>query len=297
MLDLQIFDSRHVWHEHALKAAHRRGWAAKRITTSPTEPSRFGFIRPHPGHLADHQQIDQAMREVCGTMVQDRKQVTLYENKTAQQQFFGHHMPETLSSGILDEAVAFATQQGYPIVSKANEGASSVNVRIIESEAQLQRHLRQVFSKTGIPVHRCADGMMTVQKDYVFLQRFIPHDRTYRVNIIGNRAAIFERYNYADKPVAQTGNTQGIHDYTELHESLLKYAFSVARDIGSKWVALDILRDHERGQWYLLETSLAWPWNPNDYSDVPFTGGGTWGAMWDVLYDQLESGVFASTSR
>lgn len=297
MLDLQIFDSRHVWHEHAIKAAIRRGWNAKRITGEPDQLSRFGFIRPHPGHLAEHAAIDASMREVCGTMVQDRNQVLLYENKTSQLKFFGHHMPATLSSGNLDEAMEFATQQGYPIVSKANEGASSVNVRIISNEAQLTKHLRQVFSPAGIPVHRCADGMMTVQQGYVFLQRFIPHDRTYRVNIIGNRAAIFERYNYADKPVAQTGNTTGISDYTELHESLLKYAFGVAQSIGTKWVALDILRDHERGQWYLLETSLAWPWNPNDYSDVPFTGGGTWGAMWDVLYDQLESGVFASTSR
>jgi len=294
MIDLQIFDSRHVWHWPMIDAARRRGWKAKRIKSAPTEPSPFGFIRPHPGHMAEHIALDSAMRQHCRVMVQDRAQVISYDNKIEQIGMLSGFMPKTWLVTDVDDAVN--NPPTFPVVSKAAEGASSVNVRVINTAAEYHDHVRQVFSPEGIKVNRCADGMMTHQQGYLYLQEFIPHDRTYRVNIVGNRAAVFERYNYADRPVAQTGNTKGIH---EPRPELLDYAFDVAREIGSKWVALDILRRPESGEFVLLETSLAWPWSPNEYADTPFinTNGekaGTWGSLWDVLYDQLESGVFGS---
>lgn len=290
MIDLQVFDSRHVWHEHIIAAAKRIGWSAKRIE-GEFGFSRYGFIRPHPAFMPLHRNID-ANARMHVTMIQDRAQVEVYEDKTEQFRRWGKFLPDTWVFTSKDEAMAWSGD--FPVVSKANEGASSVNVRIIESQRELHQHIKQAFSPTGIPVNRCADGHMTAQQGYVFLQRCIPHDRTYRVNIVGERMAIFERFNYPNRMVAQTGNTDGITRWTELHESLFEYAAMIGQAIGSKFVALDILRDGD--EWRLIETSLAWPWTPVDYSDVPFTGGGLWVNMWDVLLEQVAAGVFDSSS-
>ena len=240
-----------------------------------------------------HRKYDNCIRSLSEVMIQDRQQVELYEDKTAQYAAFGRWMPDTWIFTSAEEALEHKPD-AWPVVSKANEGASSVNVRIINNRAEYEAHVKQAFGE-GIPVNLCADGAMTTQRGYLFLQRFIPHDRTYRVNIVGERMAIFERFNYKDRPVAQTGNTNGVMRHTGLHQDLLEYAKIVGQDIGSKWVALDILRTDDG--WCLLETSLAWPWNPRDYRKVPFTGGGQWGDLWDVLLDQCEAGVFGYTSR
>ena len=283
---LNIFDSRDVWHSHIISAAGRAGLSAKRITGLDDIVDGVGFIRTHPAHLAEHISLDAALRERM-PMVQDREQVEVYENKTEQWLRWGDHMPETWLYHTIESAMSY--DGGFPVMSKANEGASSVNVRFIKSRDEYEAHVREAFGP-GISVSRCTGNSYTKQIGYLFLQRFIPHDRTYRVNIIGNRMAIFERFNYPDKPMAQTGNTNGVKQFTALHDSLIDYAGMIGHNIGSKWVALDILRDGD--EWRLIETSLAWPWTTKDYQDVPFIGGGYWGELWDVLFAELDAGSF-----
>jgi len=292
-MNLYTFDSRHVWHEHIGDACRRAGIQHKRIGgIEDIDGDGWGFIRPHPAHMPAHRDLDAHMRGLLDGMIQDRAQVEVYEDKSEQWRRWGDLMPETQRFSSLDDALSCAPD--FPVVSKADEGASSVNVRIIKSRAEYEEHARQAFSGEGIKVNRCADRTFTRQRGYLLIQRFIPHDRTYRVNIVGNRMAIFERYNYKDRPVAQTGNTKGVCEFTPLHDSLLDYAAEVGRRIGSRFVALDVLKDHD--EWTLLETSLAWPWTPKDYSDVPLIGGGQWGGLWDALCEDLLSGAFESTS-
>lgn len=290
---MQILDGKGAWRGHLLAACKRRGWRAQ-VVDHPDDVcrARFGFTRLNPATLAEHRQIDTLMRAGC-VMVQDQAQVDVYEDKTEQWRRWGHLMPETWLFDDVDQAMQFRPD-AWPIMSKANEGASSVNVRPIYGRKAYEDHVRQAFGP-GIEVDRCAGGAKTIQRGYLLLQRFVPHDRTYRVNVVGSRMAIFERYCYPDRPVAQTGNTQGVTDFTDLHCDLLDHAEAIAREIGSRWVALDILRDGD--QWRLLETSLAWPWDLRKYADVPFIGGGLWGQMWDVLLEQLDAGVFGPSSR
>jgi glutathione synthase/RimK-type ligase-like ATP-grasp enzyme len=156
------------------------------------------------------------------------------------------------------QAQAFvAAEASYPLVSKADVGASSVNVRILYTRDEAQRHIAKLFGD-GIFVHHGANCPQTKQKGYALLQQFIPHTITYRVNIIGNVRAVFFRRNYPDKPVAQTGNTIAAYEMTAELESLLEYADRLAAHIGTKWCALDILKDGN--DWKFLESSLAWPW-------------------------------------
>ncbi len=64
----------------------------------------------------------------------------------------------------------------------------------------------------------------------------------------------------------------------------------MASAIGTKWCALDILRDHEKDQLVCLETSLGWPW-PGVGGGV-WTNGEPWENMFDVLLDEIEAGAF-----
>jgi glutathione synthase/RimK-type ligase-like ATP-grasp enzyme len=290
-MDLQVFDSREVWHGPLIQAAQSLGWNARRVfEQDPIQPGGFGFFRPHPANMEEHRLLDLEMRRHL-VMVQDRAQVEVYEDKTEQWRRWGHLMPETWH--YTSQAEAQQAQHDFPLVSKANEGASSVNVRILYTRQQYEAHVAQAFGP-GIKVNLCAGGATTTQKGYLLVQRFIPHTITFRVNILGPRRAIFERFNYPDKPVAQTGNVRPVMHFTVLHESLIEYANQVAAEIGTRWCALDILRDNDH--WTLLETSLAWPKNETDHRDTPLIGGGTWGQLWHLLCADLAAGYFGSTS-
>lgn len=286
-MDLQIFDSRHVWHGPLIEAAEARGWQSRRIyEVSDIEPGRFGFIRPHPAYMPEHHELDAAMRSQL-VMVQDRAQVEIYDDKTAQFKRWSHLMPDTWL--VTSLTAAMQMQPEFPLVSKANEGASSINVRILKNRHEYEQHARLAFGK-GIKVSRCADGLFTRQSGYLLLQRFIPHEITYRVNILGQRRAIFERFCYPDKPVAQTGNVRPVTRFSRLHENLLDYANKIAAELGTRWCALDILRDGNH--WKFIESSLAWPWKPGEFADTPLMGGGTWGGIWHHLCADLEAGHY-----
>jgi len=227
------------------------------------------------------------------TMIQDDAQIELYEDKSGQFDRWAEWMPATWF--FMDEgaAQAFIASAEFPLVSKADVGASSINVRILKTLDEAQRHVAKLFGD-GIWVHHGANCPQTKQKDYVLLQRFIPHKITYRVNAIGDARAVFYRYCYPDRPVAQTGNVEPAFDMTDELDSLLEYSDRVFAAIGSKWCALDILKDVD-GSWKLLETSLAWPWpSPGECNrgTIFRSKGRKWIEMFDVMFDELERGAW-----
>ena len=293
-----ILDEREVWWKAACEAAERAGYKSKRIFSGESvEGPGIGFLRPH----ADWRQLpanreDYARMVAAGlTMIQDQQQIDVYEDKSAQFLAWHDWMPETWRMTDEMSAMAFVEHAPYPLVSKANEGASSVNVRILKDKAEAQKHIAQLFG-AGISVHHGANCPLTKQTGYVLLQRFIPHKITYRVNAIGDARAVFFRYCYPDKPVAQTGNVEPAFEMSDELESLLEYADRVFAAIGSKWCALDILKDVD-GSWKLLETSCAWPWpSPGECNrgTIFRSKGRKWIEMFDVMFDEVEHGAWSS---
>lgn len=293
-MNFDILDERNVWFEAAIAAAERHGHLGRRIKRgSHAIGPGIGFIRPHadPAVLEQNQEDYRLMCDAGLTMIQDPEQVAVYEDKSAQWQFWHKWMPTTWRHCSLEAALNFADDWPHDatIVSKADEGASSVNVRILQGRDALIRHIEQVFGR-GVKVNPCSGGELILQSDYVLLQEFIPHQITWRVNLIGEQMAGFKRYCYPDKPVAQTGNTDPIMEMDDEVDSLFTFASVVGKDIGTKWCAFDILRA-ESG-WKLLETSLAWPW-PGVGKQAPFFGTNRrWGEMWDVMFDEFDRGVW-----
>lgn len=307
MKRLVVLDERGNWHGPLCKVARARGYETVEITRgvdAPREGGGLGFIRPHadPAVLKKNKEHDWPFMHERLTMVQDATQVELYEDKSAQFWRFGQFMPPTRRFDNREKALEFARREAvFPIVSKADVGASSVNVRIIPDRKTLIGHIVEAFGR-GIAVDHCAGGgrnprrAQSKQKGYVLLQGFIPHDVTWRVNRIGDHFAIFKRYCGKDGK-AQTGNVEPVTDLFSLNAAVaLEFAKKVSDAIESKWVALDIL---VCGEPFLLETSLAWPWpSPGDCMSAPFfTALGAksqyrWDGMWDLMLDEYEQGKF-----
>lgn len=302
---LTVLDERGNWWGPMIEAAKARGYRTERIFRgNQVTLSGLGFIRPHaiPRILeVNHNDYLQMAEKL--TMVQDFPQVETYDDKSAQFWRWKEWMPPTWRFSTLDTAAAFLRTYNGTLVSKADVGASSKNVRVLTTREQQMAHVKQLFGK-GIEVDHCAGGGPTgreaksMQKGYVLFQEFIPHDVTWRVNAIGRGRAAFKRYNYPDRPVAQTGNVEPVMSLDgAVIQEVMDFADRIFDAIGTKWCALDILHDVNSGALYLLETSLGWPWpSPNDCMEAPFFGNiaqpREWAGMWELMLDEYEAGVW-----
>jgi hypothetical protein len=306
-----ILDERGNWHAPSIETAQRRGYSTSRITrgyeVSQKGSSGLGFIRPHAipavlqrNHLDWWEMADRL------TMVQDFRQVELYDDKSAQFWEYGDLMPPTWRFSAVEAALDFVREvyaDGQWIVSKADEGASSKNVRILRSRKELLDHIRVAFGR-GIEVDHCAGGggqhSRGRQKGYVLLQDYVPHSITWRVNAIGRGRAIFRRYNAPGTFVAQTGNVEPAMNLDdEVTQSVLAFADAAFERMRTKWCALDILHNAETKKVYLLETSVGWPWpSPGTCMEGPFFGDiqqpRKWAEMWDLMFDEYEAGTWTA---
>jgi hypothetical protein len=306
-----ILDERGNWHEPSMAAAAARGYDVKRISRGHEARGRtgLGFIRPHAiPEILQQNHLDWWEMAEHLTMVQDFRQIEVYDDKSAQFWLWSQHMPQTWRFDKLEAALAFARAfpiEGRWIVSKADEGASSKNVRILRTRKELLDHIRLAFGK-GIEVDHCAGGgpngrhSRGKQKNYVLLQTFIPHDITWRVNAIGRGRAIFKRYNAPGTHLAQTGNVEPAMDLdSAVTQAVLAFANTVFTELNTHWCALDILHDVNSGSIYLLETSVGWPWpSPGTCMEAPFFGNISrprrWSEMWDLMLDEYEAGTWTA---
>jgi len=308
-----MLDERGNWYGPALDTAKARGYSISHIKRGFEVTQKgsvgLGFIRPHAiPSILELNHLDYLQMAERLTMVQDFRQIELYDDKSAQFWAFSKWMPQTWRFERVEPALAFARSfpvEGTWIVSKADVGASSKNVRILRNRNDLLNHVRLVFGK-GIEVDHCAGGgpngkhAKSKQKGYVLLQEFIPNDYTWRVNAIGRGRAMFKRFN-GPEGKAQTGNVEPVMDYDGATvQSILTFANGIFATIDTKWCALDILHDVNTGRLYLLETSVGWPWpSPGDCDNAPFVGVEAlyrWRNMWDLMLDEYEAGVWGSAT-
>lgn len=299
MPNFLCLDERDIWYQAACDAARRAGYGARRVFSGENfgtaQPGDVAFIRPH----ADWRRLPQnrtdyaRLRDAGYLLIQDQAQIDVYESKSEQFRRWKTWMPDTWRFTDEQEALTFVDSADFPLVSKADVGASSVNVRILNSKDEALKHIKQLFG-VGISVHHGANCPRTMQQGYALLQRFIPHTTTYRVNAIGDARAIFFRYCYPDRPVAQTGNVEPAFELTDETESLLEFSDVIFSDIGSKWCALDILKD--KTGWKLIETSLAWPWpSPGRCNEGSIfrSGGKKWIQMFEVMFNEVRRGAWS----
>jgi len=281
-----------TWHLALLREAQSRGYNARRVSSvrHVTEPGYLFARLPmrQPELNAQRARVRELAALPQVRMIQDAQQIDLYESKLAQTAAFSQWMPTTrvlVTQDSAREALEFLT---FPFISKASVGASSIHVRLIETHEQAHEEIRLAFTTRGIPTSR---GFKD-QRGYLIWQQYIPHNVTYRVNIIGRQFAIFKRYCYGDRPMAQTGNVEPVMELNPHYVSLLQFAEHIAKVIGTKWCAFDILESPDG--WKLLETSIGWPWpSPGDCNKGAFFfSTHKWIDMFKVLFDEVEEGVW-----
>jgi glutathione synthase/RimK-type ligase-like ATP-grasp enzyme len=275
-MNVYIHDGKGRWRDAVAKSAISHGY-----TVNGTAEG-IGFFRPaqRPDPLREDKKLYHELKNKV-RWIQDQAQVDVYEDKVEQARRWSAWMPPTWLFESKDKALEFVDTAEYPFVSKAKEGSSSFNVSLITNPTQARKLVNDAFGK-GFSV---LDGY---QRGYVLFQKFIKSDICYRVNAIGGGRAIFYRYNYPGQWYTQTGNVEPAFEMSEEVESLLEYSDRVFEKIGTKWCALDILK--EDGQWRLIETSLAWPWpSPGRCNEgTIFRTKRKWIEMFDAMFDTLE---------
>lgn len=186
-----------------------------------------------------------------------------YDNKRAQYYFFREHsirVPWTFVSFSEEESTRILSEVSFPLVSKSCGGAASSGVRLLRTEKEARKEIRQVFhvsacsralGRAGIDVR----WSMRVRNRYVLWQEFVPrNDRDLRVTVIGkNHVFAFWRNNRkGDFRASGSGSI----DYSAMNvESECRYCVDICRQHDFDSMAFDIV--YKGGDSVILEMSYA----------------------------------------
>jgi len=292
---LNIFDTGHVWVPEMERAAVLRNFPVRKLKRGASAQDGVGFFVPRQfgeKELMEDKFWAEELIEGKQHFVQDTKQIRMYEDKIAQAFDFFTLMPPTRVAFTLFQALQAFEHTPPPVVSKSAYGSASNNVRLLNSRTEMYAEILQAFGE-GIRSRRGA-GVDVLQKGYVLWQEFIPHEWTWRVTIVGTKLHVYKRFNYPDRPMAAPScvvRTQPVEMCEEV-ESLLDFSKLVFNAIGTKWCAIDVLKDTS-GNWKLLETSLAWARGDDPAGNAKFyETKHSLNTQFDLLLDEIEAGVF-----
>jgi glutathione synthase/RimK-type ligase-like ATP-grasp enzyme len=228
-------------------------------------------------------------------LIPDYRSSIVYDDKAEQARQFARWMPRTRIFYTPNAARNFLQHMKFPFVSKSSEGSSSANVRFVQTQEEARQEIKMAFSDIGI---KCRYGQ--TQRGYLLWQDFIS-DNTGDVRVlgIGNLRLMVQRRNRGDMPVA---NGNEITPINALTSSDLEHAFQTANEFFKAekmpWAGVDMVRDHDTGKWYILETTVGW--TMHSYAECKFldmSGEATsrkGDDIWNVLISQIENGVYGN---
>ncbi len=204
-------------------------------------------------------------------------------------------------------ALEWAKTTSWPKVFKLRGGASSYNVELVRSYKEAKKYIRQAFNQ-GFPAYdkrrrmrrtlkhffcgkaslREALGAMSVlfrhlptdllpdHKGYIYFQEFIPTENyDYRIETCGDKAIAMVRY--ARKGDFRASGGHNDHFEHELIEpDVIQFAFDVAKKLKMQSAALDIVRNKETGELFIVEVSYCYGVDADEYDHGYWTSDGQW---------------------
>lgn len=283
------------WGEQLCEVANRNGLDAALFLSPPLEMKEgdYAFMRiPQDPELAV--QGKQHATEVAGRgvkLIPDLFSIMCYENKLMQTIAHRPYMPRTeilLPTDTVRDAQHAAEELGFPFISKAQEGSSSTNIRLVKDMNQALQEYRDAMVGDGIPLARGA-----IQKGYLIWQKFCagnPCD--YRVCINGNYTLMLERDNAHGRPFASgSGKNRPINDPDNFQTGAIEKAWDFFNEYRLKWCGIDLVFDYDDNSWRVLETTLGW--SLRAYEDCTYFGTEYKGRdIWQLLVEQIKEGVF-----
>lgn len=290
------------WYREVADAARARGWMF-RLFTHPWQVNgdrypgyAFTRISQFPPFIdMDRARVLEALKRPGVKPIQDVVQLLAYENKLMQTVLWHDWMPKTIIKESRESALAALENFKLPFISKASVGSASLNVRFVETRDQAVAEIDAVFGGPGISIRR-GPGPAVRQRGYLLWQEFIPHHQTYRVTAIGTKRHVYARFNYADRPMAAPSKitpTQPLPQ--ELAErGLLEFSNAFFEAAGTKFCAIDVLWDAERGGYRLLETAQSWARGDDAAGNATFYGTKySLLTQHELLLDELAAGSFS----
>jgi hypothetical protein len=271
----------------------KRGWDARMFTqVHEVDVPGYVFYRIPQiwADLEHHKKGAEKLRKMNCTLIPDFGMIEEYEDKVMQHLKYPDWVPQHRIHRAPSLAINHAKEGPFPIVSKSKSGSSSHSVRLLKNAAQAAQEVHTVFG-VGLPT---ASGER--QKGYLLWEEFLHgNDYVYRVNRIGSQHFIFKVLNRDKMPLASGSGKVEMVDPTAMEPaSALAFAKDFFDAINTKWCAIDIMRDHTRFKWRVIETSLAWTMHkPFSNPQATFVESGkkvAW--LFDTLCEEIEAGVF-----
>ncbi len=157
----------------------------------------------------------------------------------------------TFATNSREEALRYAAQATYPLISKIDTASKSSGVRKIATAAQAKRLIRRIFTDRSGASTR---WHYVRQKDYLYLQPFVD-DATFdlRIFVVDDKAFGYYRYPAAGDFRA---SGSGICVKKELPEEAIRLAVDTVKRLGSRLMSVDMLYSPKQGRYLIIETSL-----------------------------------------
>lgn len=208
-----------------------------------------------------------------------------------------------------DSALSWANETSYPKIFKLRGGASSANVSMVSSKKEANKLINKAFGK-GFPLfnawqifkdtlklykqkkaklselefylkrtlfpNKYSFSLLPTQKGYVLFQDYIPNDGfDYRVQITGKKAICMLRY-ARDNDFRASGGHQNKFDKSLIKKDVIDFAFEIYRKLDLQTCALDIVRDKNTNELYLIECSYCYGIGDDEFKYGYWDDKGVW---------------------
>lgn len=197
------------------------------------------------------------------------------------------------------EAINWANMTTYPKVFKLRGGAGSSNVYLARSKRQAINFINKAFGRGFKPfnnwgnfrdkirLYKSGTGSLillakafgrifvtpvnykalSIQKQYAYFQEFIPNDGyDMRVEIIGDKAIACVRFARKNDFRASGGHLN-FPNHKYITSDVIKFAFDVVDKIGSQSCAMDIVRNKNNNDLFLIETSYCFGIDEDEFDN------------------------------
>jgi glutathione synthase/RimK-type ligase-like ATP-grasp enzyme len=301
MVKLWCFDDAHDLGKQLHEAAVKRGHDAH-LFDDPRRPDK-GFVFMHMQHHPSVRMLHKRVMSILSmnpdlTLVPDYRASVLYDDKLEQARQLARWMPRTRVFYTPGAARRFLdSHPALPFMSKALDGASSHNVRLVETYDSARLEIRQSFSDLGI---KCRYGAQ--QRGYLLWQEFIAeHTGDIRVVAVGRKRLLLRRGNRLDRSIPRgSGDIAPIKDLSAAEAcGALKVANEFLEAEQFKFAGVDLVRDPSSGRWFVLEVTVSWAlsgYYESAFIDCanadPILMSTRGDSIWEVLLDEIEAGGF-----
>lgn len=296
--DCDIF----MWHFHQLD--YRDMLFAKQLLFSLEEAGKIVFPNMATGWHFDDKLGQKYLFEAMG--IKAAPSFAFFDKPTAEQ---------------------WAETATYPKVFKLRGGAGSSNVRLARNKQEAKHLIATAFSEKGFPpyqgmerVRRALKGwlhgemsirnvfaafcrlfvkpaaykLLPKQNGYAYFQEFIPNDGfDYRIEVAGDKAIAMVRYCRKNDFRASGGHND--HFEKELiPQDVIAFAFDVVDRLNMQAAALDIVRNNQTGELYVIEISYCYGVDDDEFEHGYWTRDGKWhnepfnGIHW-IIEDAIEA--------